>query len=72
MSKLFYYGGDGFGGLKEEGNYVIKVGSNPLDEAEVSFKSLSEAKAFYDDLDGPKAFWDRDSMELIDCWEIKR
>lgn len=60
--KLEYYGGDGFGGLKENGAYAVKY----QDKGRV-FNSLKAAREFYDSLNEPKAFWS--GIELIDAWQ---
>lgn len=60
--KLEYYGGDGFGGLKENGSYTVKY-----QDKERGFNSLKAARLFYDSLVEPKAFWS--GIELIDAWQ---
>lgn len=56
------YGGDGFGGLKEHGDYHVKHG----EIHEVQFNSLEKARAYYDNITGEdKGFWA--GIELIDC-----
>ena len=57
--KLEYYGGDGFGGLKEKGDYMVKAKNK-----DYQFQSLNEAREFYDSLNESKFFWS--GMELID------
>ena len=65
--ELEYYGGDGFGGCKEDALYQVKWG----DDKHKYFGKFSKAKKFYDGLNEPKAFWNNDTMELLDCYVYK-
>lgn len=60
--KLEHYGGDGFGGLKEIGDYCVKT-----ETGEAEFVALSNAMEYYESIEGPKAFWS--GIELIDAWQ---
>lgn len=60
--KLEYYGGDGFGGLSQFGDYRVKY-----QDIDKRFTSLKMAREFYDSLNEPKAFWS--GIELIDAWQ---
>lgn len=53
---LEYYGGNGFGGQPEIGEFKIKYGEDQMKEAR--FTHFRDAKDFYNKIDGQKAFWD--------------
>lgn len=62
--KLEYYGGCGFSGWPEKGEYEVKSKGG-----EFLFQSLSEARIFYDGLNEEKAFWAIEPIpELIDAY----
>ena len=63
--ELEYYGGDGFGGCKENDFYTIKS-----DEGDIEFNDFSKAKKYYDKLFCAKAFWNRN--ELLDAYTVKK
>lgn len=60
--KLVEYGGDGFCGQRENGQYKVVFG----EESKV-FGKLSEAKKFYDGLKCEKAIWSVNGLELLDA-----
>lgn len=64
--KLVYYGGDGFSGLKPEGDYHVHYVEDGREEVIKEYINFKQAKKFYDKLKCPKAFWH--SMELIDAY----
>lgn len=66
MSKLVWYGGDGYGGCKENALYQVKH-----DSGHKYFGKLSEAKKYFDDLNEGKALWNIDIMELIECYTLE-
>ena len=71
--KLEEYGGDGFGGLTEEGKYSVKFGLGDEDNNELEFKKLSNAIEFYNSLYCDKFFWDlRYAPELIDGYFVTK
>jgi hypothetical protein len=63
--KLTYYGGDGFGGCREDDPYKVIDG-----ESSRLFGKFSEAKRFYDSLKGERFFWDLRRGELLDAWSF--
>lgn len=72
MKKLVKYGGDGFGGCKENAMYAVKYESKEHDKY---FNKLSKAREFYDSLNEEKAIWSIDGMpELLDAmyWEEEK
>ena len=55
MSKpkpLYYYGGDGWGGIKEIGVFEVKATETKI------FTKMSEARKCYESLHEEKACWD--------------
>lgn len=66
MKELIYYGGDGFGGLPDEGDFSVKYQPHNMEEMQKEFIKFDQAKRFYDKLQCPKAFWC--GIELIDAY----
>lgn len=63
MKNLKHYGGNGYYGLKENGNYIVKYA-----DKEVKFNNLTQARDLYFSLNETKALWDVTYFpELIDC-----
>ncbi len=57
--KLEYYGGNGYKGLREIGDYEV------VTDERKRFTKLSEARTYYNSLNEPKALWH--NMDLIEC-----
>jgi hypothetical protein len=63
--KLEYYGGDGYGAVKEEGVFEVKATETK------TFTSLSKAREYYDSLIDDKALWDITSLpELLEAHTV--
>lgn len=67
--KLEYYGGDGFGGLPDVGEFIIRWGGGDMINEE-TFTDLSEAIKRYQELSNEqRGFWDATrGLELIDAY----
>lgn len=64
MKKLKYYGGNGFEGIEDNGDFEVRQG----EEIKTRFDSLQKAKEFYESLNCDKAIWDLTHIpELIEC-----
>ena len=62
MSKLEYYGGQGYGYSKEIGKFQVTT------DKTVDFNRLSEAIKYYESLNEEKSIWDvTHSPELLDA-----
>lgn len=69
MGHYSYYGGDGYGGLKESCMYQVKYGNDGEKGKSKLFNNLTDARKFFDEITGEgKALWDYDHQELIDCY----
>ncbi len=59
---LFYYGGDGWGGLSESGTFQVVANETKV------FTNPHEARKYYESLHEEKACWDiTRGAELIEC-----
>lgn len=63
------YGGEGFGGLPDEGLFVIKLPDAADRDFEIMFTNFTRAKQCYDQLIQEKFFWNLTwSADLVDGW----
>ena len=66
MEKLIYYGGEGYGYARENGEYLVRY-SDEEGEQEKQFDSLSLAVKFYDSIQCEKSIWDEYTNDLLSC-----